>query len=446
MSYYICSMLKNYYQIVIKLICIFSCFIFGVSSLNAQFLMDAIDTSRTQNENKHISFYKKYDRFRISGYLQPQFQIIESKGAKSYNGGDFSKNTNNRFMLRRGRLRFDYGRFNDSNELVLELYFQIDGTERGLVTRDFWGRYFENKYKLFAITTGIFARPFGYELNLSSSDRESPERGRMSQILMRTERDIGAMISIEPRKKDHPLRMLKLDFGFFNGQGLPATADYDSFKDFISRLRVKPITIAENIQLSAGLSYLNGGHFQNTKYTYSTILNNNIASIKIDSNQTNVGRKSPRVYSGADMQLVFKHKHSTTELRAEYWKGTQTATATTSETPFALLTEPYYVRQFDGAYFYLLHTIQQKHQFGIKLDWYDPNTLVTGKQIGQTGSLFTEADIKYTTLGLGYTRFINENLKMIFWYEFVKNETTLLNNYTSDVLDNVFTCRFQYRF
>ncbi|MFY7899009.1 MAG: porin, partial [Chitinophagaceae bacterium] len=287
--------------------------------MKAQFLMDVIDTSRTQNENEHISFYKKYDRFRITGYLQPQVQLSSKKGAKSYNGGDFASNSNNRFMLRRGRLRFDYGRFNDKNELVLEFYFQIDGTERGVVTRDFWGRYFENKYKLFAITTGIFARPFGYELNLSSSDRESPERGRMSQILMRTERDIGAMISIEPRKKNHPLRMLKLDFGLFNGQGLPATADYDSFKDFISRLRLKTISIAPNVQLSAGISYLNGGHFQNTKYTYSTILNNNIASVKIDSNETNLGKKSPRVYSGADMQLVFKHKESTTECRAEYW-------------------------------------------------------------------------------------------------------------------------------
>jgi hypothetical protein len=121
-------------------------------------------------------------------------------------------------MLRRGRIRFDYIHFNLNNKPSIQFVFQFDGTERGVFIRDFWGRIFENKYKLFAFTAGMFARPFSYELNLSSSDRETPERGRMSQILMRTERDLGAMISFEPRKKDHPLRYLKIDAGFFNGQ------------------------------------------------------------------------------------------------------------------------------------------------------------------------------------------------------------------------------------
>ena len=57
----------------------------------------------------------------------------------------------------------------------------------------------------------------------------------MSQILMKTERDLGAMISFEPRKPDHPLRYLKIDAGLFNGQGLSASADFDSHKDFITR-------------------------------------------------------------------------------------------------------------------------------------------------------------------------------------------------------------------
>ena len=78
-------------------------------------------------------------------------------------------------MLRRGRIRFDYVRFNKTNKASVQFVFQFDGTERGVFIRDFWGRVFENKFQLFSFATGMFARPFSYELNLSSSDRESPE-------------------------------------------------------------------------------------------------------------------------------------------------------------------------------------------------------------------------------------------------------------------------------
>ena len=439
-------MLKNSYQIVTKhliLTTLFCCF-FALHS-SSQFLMDAIDTTKDLGKSM-FSVLKNFNHIRISGYLQPQFQVASAVGAKNYSGGDFQPYSNNRFMLRRGRFRIEYGRFNKNNQLELEFCFQTDGTERGVVTRDFWGRYFDNKYQYFAITAGIFARPFGYELNLSSVDRESPERGRMSQILMRTERDIGAMISIEPRKPNHPLKMLKLDIGFFNGQGLPATADYDSYKDLIARFRLKPINVQQHLRLSAGVSYLNGGHYRNNKYSYTTVLNNGNPTMVIDSSQSNISKKAPRLYYGADAQLLWIHKKSTTEFRAEYWRGTQTATNTTSETPTVLLNEPYYIRKFDGAFFYALHTFNKKYQIGLKLDWYDPNVLVKGQDIGKAGSLFNATDIKYTTFGIGFTRHINENLKLVLWYDRIVNEATQLANYTTDVSDNIFTTRLQFRF
>ena len=82
----------------------------------------------------------------------------------------------------------------------------------------------------------MFARPFGYEVNLSSSDRESPERGRMSQLLMKSERDLGAMVSLDARQKGAKLKYLKADFGVFNGQGINATGDFDNTKDIIGNI------------------------------------------------------------------------------------------------------------------------------------------------------------------------------------------------------------------
>lgn len=410
--------------------------------------MDMVDTTTNMGKGM-LSIFKKYDKLKISGYVQPEFQVAATKGTKSFNGGDFAPNVSNRFTLRRGRLRFDYVHFAEGKGPSVQFAFQFDGSERGFFARDFWGRVMENKFELFSFTIGLFARPFSYELNLGSGDRESPERGRMSQILMKTERDLGAMLSFEPRKKGHRLRYLKIDAGFFNGPGLSATTDYDSHKDFISRVALKPFPIAKNILLSMAASYFNGGLVQNTKYIYRT---KNIAGVKtflIDSTLTNKGAIAPRKYYGADAQLKFRHKMGVTEIRAEFITGTQTASENTSETPAALLNnaEGYYIRKFNGAYFYLLQNIiNPHHQLGFKYDWYDPNTDVKGNDIGKAGVNINAANIKYSTLGIGYIYYATENLKLVLWYEKVTNEKTQLAGYTDDVKDDVFTCRLQFKF
>lgn len=416
--------------------------------LHAQFLMDMVDTTKDLGKGM-LSIYRKFDNIRIGGYIQPQFQTIQTKGARSFNGGDFATNVNNRFMLRRGRIRFDYIHFAESKGPNVQFVFQFDGTERGVFIRDFWGRIWENKYKVFAFTAGMFARPFSYELNLSSSDRESPERGRMSQLLMKTERDMGAMISFEPRKKDHPLYYLKIDAGLFNGQGLAATADFDSHKDFIGRIAVKPFPVSKKVQLGVAVSYLNGGMLQTTKYIYSIGSSSFGKTFIVDSAVTNNGKIAPRKYYGADVQLKIKTKAGFTELRAEVMVGKQTATSSATETPAALLTgtEGYYIRKFNGAYFYLLHNIfSSHHQLGIKYDWYDPNTGVKGNDIGKAGTAINAANIKYSTLGFGYICYINDNMKLLLWYDKITNEKTSLSGFTSDVKDDVFTSRLQFRF
>jgi hypothetical protein len=417
--------------------------------LKAQFLMDMVDTTKDMGKGL-LSIYKKFDRIRINGYMQPQFQVTQARGAKNFSGGDFPANSNNRFTLRRGRIRFEYIHFAEKKGPSVQFVFQFDGTERGVVIRDFWGRALENKYKLFALSIGMFARPFSYELNLSSSDRESPERGRMSQILMRTERDLGAMVSFEPRVKDHPLRYLKIDAGLFNGQGLAAVTDYDSHKDLITRIALKPFPVSKTVSISAAASYLNGGFLQNTKYVYKNTENNFGKTFIVDSGLNNAGKIAPRIYYGADMQLKIKNKEGVfTQLRAEYIFGTQTSTAGNSETPAALLTsnEGYYVRKFNGAYLCLLqHIFNEHHQLIIKYDWYDPNNKVKTTDIGKPGTTLNATDIKYSTLGFGYLYYINENLKLLLWYDKITNEKTQLTGYTTDIKDDVFTCRLQFRF
>lgn len=438
----------SFYARLKKQSLLFPFFFLLIYTAQAQFLMDMVDTTKSMGRGM-LGIFQKFDNFRVGGYIQTQFQAISGKGASSYGGGDFATNVNNRFMIRRGRIRFDYVHFTPNNGPSVQFVFQFDGTERGVFIRDFWGRVLENKWQLFSFTTGMFARPFGYELNLSSSDRESPERGRMSQILMKTERDLGAMVSFEPRKKNHPLRFLKIDAGIFNGPGLAAPADFDSHKDFIGRIDIKPLHLSKSVTLGGELSYFNGGLIQNNRYVYTTETSGSLKKNIVDSSLGNTGKIAPRKYYGADLQLKIKNRAGYTELRAEFISGTQTATANSSETPAVLLTgtDGYYRRRFNGGYFYFLqHVVNSHHQLGIKFDWYDPNTRVKKNEIGVAGSNFTKADILYATLGFGYTWYINENLKWVLWYEKVTNEKTNLPGFTSDVKDDLFTCRMQFRF
>ncbi len=420
----------------------------GTGVCRAQFLMDMLDTSKEAGKGL-LNIYKNFDHLQVSAYMQPQFQVIQEKGAKTFEGTDFSHNVSNRFMLRRSRLRIGYLHLNNKQEPGVQITFQFDANERGFTVRDIWGRVFENKYKLLSFTVGMFARPFGFETNLSSSDRESPERGRMNQTLMKSERDLGAMVSFDARKDIGWLKKIKLDAGFFNGQGITANGDFDNRKDIITRLSIKPVVINKKVSLTAGASFLYGGLLQATKYVHATTETNGIKSVLIDSSESNVGHYSPRVYKGMDVQLKIKNHHGFTELRAEYITGTQTGTATNSETPTALMSgaDGFYKRNFNGAYFYFLqHLFSTKHQLVIKYDWYDPNTKVKGKEIGVAGTGFSAADIRYSTLQIGYNYYITPNVKWVLFYAVVKNETTQLPGFTANVKDNIFTCRLQFRF
>lgn len=417
----------------------------------AQKVLTAEDSAKLSSKSL-LSLFNKFNNLSITGYIQPQFQVIQEKGAHSFGGGDFEPDSKNRFKIRRGRIKFAYTGHNKNNFKTVEVVFQPDITEKGVVLRDLYGTIYENKFSLFSLTFGMMNRPFSHEVIYSSSKRESPERGRMTQTLMKDERDLGAKITFAPQKKDHPLHNLNWDLGFYNGPGLGNTTDFDSYKDLITRVTYTKIKLSKKVELSTGASYFNGGFIQKTKYINHEENVNNIKLYVTDSSASNINGKAPRIYYEADFNLKLKQKAGITEIRGEFWTGKQSATQFNSATPASIpltgaLPAPLYVRNFNGGIFYLLHNfINDKHQLAVKYDWYDPNSKVTGLDIGKAGSNLTEADIKYTTWGLGYSYTFNDNAKIVFWYDFVNNEKTQLAGYTKDLKDNLFTCRLQFKF
>src|SRR5690606_943141 len=101
-------------------------------------------------------------------------------------------------------------------------------------------------------------------------------------------RDLGVMLTYEPLVKQAKNQYIKLDAGIFNGQGLSGRVEFDSYKDFISRLTVKPIDVA-NWTFTGGLSLLQGGWRNGTKYVYSmSQLANGDKYFDIDSSLSNL--------------------------------------------------------------------------------------------------------------------------------------------------------------
>src|SRR3989339_474165 len=395
------------------------------------------DTTGMFRDLCHIR--NKYSNLSFTGYLQAQFQYADSTGIPSYNGGDFSKYTNNRFMLRRARLRADYENLNESGFKKFYFALQFDGTEKCVNIRDMFGRIYENKLNYFVATVGMFNRPFGFEVNYSSASRETPERGRMSQIIMNGERDLGSMISFEPQDKNSKWYKLKVDAGFFNGQGLTGKADFDKYKDFVSRISLRKTEIYNNLFLTGGVSYLNGGFRNGSRYNHTTMKNDSGYFIMFaDTSVSNIEKKAPRVYYGADIQLAYESGLGKTEIRAEYIFGTQSATLHSSVTPGTppLMSNSHpdsiYSRNFDGAYFYLLHTFKKKHQIVFKYDWYDPNVKIAGSSLLASNG-FGNGDIRYDTFGCGYIFYYNNHLKVVLYYDHPMNEISGMSGFSKDL-------------
>lgn len=423
--------------------------------MNTSLVIKAQETEQSPFDTLANSVIKLKDdvdllkRIKVSGYLQPQFQMSDSNGIASFAGGNFNANSDKRFMMRRARVKIGY------ETLLSQYVFQIDATEKGFAIKDMYAKFTEPWAKVVSLTVGCMNRPFGYEIGYSSSLRESPERGRMSQIIFPGERDLGAMLTFQ-MPKTSKWNFIKAEAGMYNGTGSGAV-DFDYKKDFIGRLRIDRSTKSEKISYGLGVSYYNGGNRQGRKNVYTNAADSSgLMAFVLNNDTTNYGKIAKRTFMGGDFQLNLELPIGMTTIRAEYIQGQQPGTSSTTASPTVQPTTDNYIRNFNGAYFYFLQNIwKTKFQIVAKYDWYDPNIEVAGDVIGQTvkssaGIKVTKTgknDLKYTTIGLGLTYRWDNNIKITAYYDMVKNETSKnVTGYTKDLKDNVFTLRVQYKF
>ena len=438
--------------------CLLSC-----SMLRAQELseMEELDTRVSTLENS----VRLLQKFKVSGYIQAQYQYAQTdadginfKLTQRRNAYETSELKDfGRFGLRRGRFKFTY------EDGIASGVVQIDVTEKGISTdrnvvmfKDIYLQVKDPWFGTNMLKAGIFDRTFGYEIAYSSSRRESPERSRIFQSLFPDERDLGVALTLQPSNSS-PLNIFKLEAGLFAGNGIKP--QISSRMDFIGHLTVSQ-PIGDNTLISGGVSAYLGGILQ-TGDPEIYEMKNNQWKLKSDA-PGNIGKYVKRQYIGFDVQFSTMTAAGLTQIRGEYIFGehAQNAAGSWSYKFTGIQSGPVYMRKISGGYAMLTQDLGTSPLTAIvKYDWYNPNTEISGNDIGAS-SATTANDITKSNIGLGFYWRINPALRLTAYYDIVSNETTnqmtdtidtatgkiTAYGYENDRKDNVFTLRLQYKF
>ena len=441
----------------IAYVCLLSSGMLKAQDLSEQ---EELVTKMTTLENS----VRLLQKFKVSGYIQAQYQFAQTsadgnnfKLAKAQNAYETAELKDfGRFGLRRGRFKFTY------EDGIASGVVQIDVTDKGIddngrnvvMFKDIYLQIKDPWMGTNLLKAGIFDRPFGFEISYSSSRRESPERARIFQTLFPDERDLGVALTLQPSKSS-PLNILKLEAGLFAGNGIKP--QISSRMDFIGHLTVNK-QIGDNTIIAGGVSAYLGGILQTGN---PEIYEMKGKQWELKSNDaSNIGKYAKRQYVGFDVQFNTITVAGLTQLRGEYIFGehAQNAAGSWNYKFTAIQTGPVHIRQINGGYAMLMQDlVQTPFTVVAKYDWYNPNTEISGNDIGTTSGT-TANDITKSNIGLGIFWRINPALRLTAYYDIVQNETTnqltdtkengkiTVYGYENDRKDNVFTLRLQYKF
>lgn len=434
---------------------------------NSDSTQSTIDNSSAQNEQKEKfdalqgkvdgieedylatkSTVDKLSKIKISGYIQAQYRYADTSGqhdtsasAKPYtnrysigdfNGGALSQGTKSEFSIRRARFKVAY------ETPLTQMAIQLDCVPGSVGIKEADLRFVEPWLKSLALKAGVYDRPFGFEVMYSSSSLESPERSRLYQTLLPGEQDMGFSFEyLGSDKLPQAARFFNFKGGWFAGNGIQK--DFQGLRDFIGRLGLSLPLTSINVALDAGVSTYIGKVINRSDSLYE--VNNSTWTLKkVTKYSTN-----NRDYVGFDGQLYYGDIpfFGGISVRGEYVKGTQPSVQgdCKSQNAATAPATPFYMRDVEGYYGILVLNVDPiKCQLVGKYDVFDPNTELAEKQVTN------KADMKVKTFGYGLIYHWSENVKLVAYYENVKNEKIAKVPYIKDVKDNVLTLRIQYKF
>ncbi len=379
-----------------------------------------------------VSNVDEMKNLKISGFIHAQYMSADYDGMESTLSGTFPPDAHNVFKIRRGRLRLNY------NSGIANYVIQFNGTESTFQLLDAYVEVKEPYLNTFTLRAGIFKPNVSQEILYSSDLRYCNESARIVGKFFPTEYDLGAQLMIK-----HPNVPVSLAAGVLNGTTI--AAENDNRKNFTVRLVYDDKFNKEKVRVLVACATYQGGIYQATPDLYT--MNDNV--FVLDNSIGNQGKQGKRNYYVAETTLEFKTPIGKTWLNGEYWFGEQTGSAMSVNSPAAARpTGASYLRPFQSFFGLLAHEIVKTNTaLAVKFDYFDPNTKVSGDDIGIAGSHTGIADIAYTTLSYGIIFSPTKNLRFSAWYDMPTNETTKwVTGYSEKRKDNLFTLRMQVRF
>ena len=357
-------------------------------------------------------------RIKISGYIQVNFEKSELEKGLAKNPYDAEDFVKGRFRLRRSRLKVAY----DGG--LTQMVVQADYSNSGFSLKDAYLDVTDPWTKYFSLRMGVFNRP-NYEVEYSSSQRESPERSRVIGTLYPGERDLGAMLTIAPED------MFTLQLAGFNntyagtfGQQNPNFSSEPFY--FMSRLTKS--FILGDLGLDLGLH----GRFGSVRANSNGILESDMPTNGVaDSTTVKVGDGISRNWFGVEAQLYYDFLGGM-KILGEYISGSDVNVLSANATNIRK-------RDFSGFYVMLVKNLGEEFQGAFKYDSYNPNTAISDNDIN-TGS-----ELTVNTIGLGLHNYTFHKVRLTLWYDMpvTKTNDRILK---TDPRDNLLTFRAQYKF
>jgi phosphate-selective porin len=380
---------------------------------------------------------------RIGGYLQTQFETDQLSVDQLQQGG--APLNQNRFTLRRGRLRLDRGWEYANATLELDanttrgMNVGIRRAEASVLYRG------NNGYELpplVMLSVGVTDLPFGFELLESSSVRPFMERSQGSLALFPTEMDVGMKLS-------GAISFVRYAFAVSNGEPVDTLNRYprdpNAAKDYSGRVGVETRPL-DALSISGGTSFYQGtGLHAGTdaskpSFTWldinedRAIQPNELQAVPGASAQPSLNFK--RWAYGLDLELTLRTNFGATRLVAEGFLASNLDRG-------YLVADPA-VGQNDireaGGYVALVQDVTRWGQVGFRASYYDPNSdffdSLRGRQV--------PTSLSTTTLSPMVALHWQDRARLSVQYDFVRDSLAKdSSGVPTDAKNNHLTVRLQ---
>jgi hypothetical protein len=379
---------------------------------------------------------------RIGGYLQGEFQTNQLSEDQLAQGG--APLNQNRFLLRRARVRFDRdwdfaaGTIELDANTVNGVTVGIRRAEASLLYRD---KDHENPLPLVMLTLGVTDNPFGYELLESTRARVFMERTSGSLAIFPTEADLALKVS-------GALGFLRYAVALANGEplnnnGLPR--DPNAAKDLLGRVGVdvKPLPV---LSVWGGASFANGTGFHpgsdagKSSVAWRDLNEDGLQTpdevFGVPNSVATPSKNFDRWALGLDVGATLQTKFGESKLYAEGFVATNYDRGLFVSDP---VTTGIDVRQA-GGYVAVLQEVTKYGIAGFRASFYDPNSDLLETRQGEVLPLSQTIVTLSPVLGL----VLKGRARLLFQYDFVfDNLARDARGVPTDAENDAFTARLQ---